>query len=233
MKKAFWIYLSCWILSLALFNVIVFVTPSQFNGLSKYDTLFWISYAIITLFYIIVFLCAYLTFMAKSLKKIFYNVALIKVSITALASVFVISCICMSIIPIPEWIGIILCSIAVVANIILIAKTLLATEAISAIDNKIEVQTHYIRNLTAKAQILMSESRAESLKEILNKVYEAIRFSDPISSENLRDVENQISDAFDNFEKAVLSNEENLAKEISENLLSLLTKRNILCKASK
>ena len=49
MKKNFKLYAICWAILLALFNVIVFVSPAEAMGLSKFGGAFWAGYLFITL----------------------------------------------------------------------------------------------------------------------------------------------------------------------------------------
>ena len=78
MKKTFNYYSICWLISLAVFNVISFVTPNEIAGISKFTGAFWVGYIFITLAFIGQLGCAYNAFKAENLKKLFasQNVAL-------------------------------------------------------------------------------------------------------------------------------------------------------------
>ena len=80
MKKTFNYYSICWLISLAVFNVIAFVTPNEIAGISKFTGAFWVGYIFITLAFIGQLGCAYNAFKAENLKKLFYNIPLISVS---------------------------------------------------------------------------------------------------------------------------------------------------------
>ena len=77
MKKTFNYYSICWLISLAVFNVIAFVTPNEIAGISKFTGAFWVGYIFITLAFIGQLGCAYNAFKAENLKKLFYNIPLI------------------------------------------------------------------------------------------------------------------------------------------------------------
>ena len=49
MKKTFGFFAIIWALFLALFNVIVFVTPNEAGGMTKFGGAFWVGYIFITI----------------------------------------------------------------------------------------------------------------------------------------------------------------------------------------
>ena len=103
----------------------------------------------------------------------------------------------------------------------------------SKIDNEIETKTFAIRELTAKAEYLMEKTDSIEIKEICQKVYESLRYSDTMSKNNLKEINEQIQREFASFEDAVNNDDTELAKNISKQLISLIEKRNIQCKMKK
>lgn len=233
MKKTFNIYTLGWLAVLGLFNVITFVTPNEINGVSKFDTLFWIAYACITVCFIAQLVCTYFISKTNSLQKTFYNITLIRVSIIALIAMLIVGGLCMAIIQIPEWIGIIACCVVLTINIIAYAKASVAVDVISSIDQKIKVKTLFIKMLMADAQALMSKAQSEEMSKLTRNVYEAIRYSDPMSDSALSSVEEKISTQFERFSKSVSSNDLTTAQTCCNELLSSITERNTKCKILK
>lgn len=103
----------------------------------------------------------------------------------------------------------------------------------SKIDNEIEIKAFAIRELTAKAEYLMEKTDSIEIKEICQKVYESLRYSDTMSKNNLKEINEQIQREFASFEDAVNNDDTELAKNISKQLISLIEKRNIQCKMTK
>lgn len=103
----------------------------------------------------------------------------------------------------------------------------------SKIDNEIETKTFAIKELTAKAEYLMKKTDSIEIKEICEKVYESLRYSDTMSKNNLKEINEQIQREFASFEDAVNNDDTELAKNISKQLISLIEKRNIKCKMTK
>ena len=101
------------------------------------------------------------------------------------------------------------------------------------IDEKIKVQTFFIKSLTVDAEHLMNTSKTTELKALAKKVYEAIRYSDPMSNAVLVEVEEKIQNGFSDFENAVNGEDFELASSTADELLSLIDIRNKKCKLLK
>jgi hypothetical protein len=112
-------------------------------------------------------------------------------------------------------------------------KAEVAGDVVGAIDNKIKAQTFFIKNLTVDAQNLLARANTPETKAVVNKVYEAIRYSDPMSNENLDDIESRIGYEFKTFEMAVKNGDVAIINSQSEELLILINNRNNKCKALK
>lgn len=233
MKKTFNYYGICWLIALGVFNVIAFVTPNEIAGVSKFNGAFWAGYIFITIAFVGQLGCAYKAFKAENLKKMFYNIPLISVSYTGLIAMLVVGTVCMVVPFIPYWVGIIACLLVLAFSAISVIKATVASDVVSEIDEKIKVQTQFIKLLTADAEHLMTSSKTAQLKAEAKKVYETIRYSDPMSNEALADIEGQIQSEFSFFTQAIKSEDLELAKSASAGLIDLIDSRNKKCKVLK
>ena len=231
MKKRFGIYAIIWAVLLALFNVIAFVSPGWI-WFEKYDAAFWIGYAFISGTFFGQLACAWFALKEERASKLFYKISLVSTSYTGLTVTFVIGGLCMLISPLPNWICILVCSIVLVANILAVIKAVAAIDEVQKIDNKVKVQTNFIKPLTIDAEALISKAKNESVKVECKKVYEAIRYSDPMSNNALASIESEIAKVFIKFADAVVSDSE-LAISISTELLDLIDVRNKKCRLFK
>ncbi len=233
MKKTFSYYGICWLIALVVFNVITFVTPSEIAGISKFTGAFWSGYIFITLAFIGQLGCSYQAFKAENLKKLFYNIPLISISYTGLVVMLIVGTVCMTVTSIPYWVGIIVCLLVLAFSAVSIIKATVAADAVSKIDEKIKVQTQFIKLLAADAEHLMVSSKTAELKTEAKKVYEAIRYSDPMSSDALSDIEGQIQREFASFSQAITSEDLELSKSVADGMLNLIDSRNKKCRALK
>ena len=232
MKQRFNKYLVVWAVLLVLFNVIAFVSPG-WSGYEKYTASFWIGYVFITLMFIGQLACAHIAFKADNAQKLFYNLSLITTSYTGLIVSFVVGGLCMLISPLPYWVGVIACAIVLAVNAISVVKAQSAVEEVARVDQKIKVQTFFIKSLTVDADTLMASAKSDTVKANCKKVYEAIRYSDPMSNDALASVESAITLKFTAFSDAVKADDAETAKTVADELLILIGDRNKKCKLLK
>ena len=218
MKKRFNLYIIAWAVLLALFNVIAFVSVG-WAGQEKYTSSFWIGYVFITVMFIGQLICSYMAFKADSAKKLFYNISLIRTSYIGLIVSFIVGGLCMLISPLPYWVGVIVCAIVLVVNVLSIVKATVAIDEIERIDTKVKTQTFFIKSLTVDADTLMASAKSEAVKAECRKAYEAIRYSDPMSHDALSSIESQITVKFEELSKAVKSDNANKATEMANEII--------------
>ena len=232
MKKGIKFYLPCWAIALAVFNVITFAVPNTVN-VNKFTLAFWISYAFITLMFIAQLVCSIVFFKQDNNDKKFLNIPIISLSYTALIVSIIVGAVAMVVPFIPYWVGIILDVLIVAFYAIAIISSKAAADTIENIDKKVKTQTFFIKSLTVDAESLLNQSKSDETKAIAKKVYEAIRYSDPMSNEALSPVEAQITIKFNEFLNAVIEDNKPLAETLGNELIILVNDRNKKCKILK
>lgn len=233
MKTAIKFYSAIWATTLALFNVITFVTPHEIDGQSKFTPLFFVAYGLITLFFIAQLVITIMATRANKLTLLFYNISLVQVSFVALGVMLVVGGICMAFPHMLLWVGVIACFVALAVNIVAYAKVAIPVAIISEVDEKVKRQTNYIRMLSADADALASSARGKAYESEVKQVYEAIRYSDPMSIPELEALEEKIANQFELFKNAVKTGESDNVYSLKEGLLSLIAERNAKVKALK
>ena len=169
MKKTFTFYAIIWILLLAVFNVICFVTPNEMFGFEKIDSTFWVAYAFITAAFVGQLVCAYIAFKAENLKKLFYNLPLISVSYTGLIVMLVVGAATMLIPYVPNWVGSIVCFIVLAFTAIAVVKAKGVSDVVSKIDEKVKVNTAFIKKQAVLPKSVVSHIRKLKHKLMNNK----------------------------------------------------------------
>lgn len=232
MKKTFRNYLIIWAVLLALFNVIAFVSVG-WAGIEKYSPSFWIGYIFITLAFIGQLACAYYALKEDDIKKTFYNISLITTSYSGLIVSFIVGGLCMLISPLPYWIAVILCAVVLAFSVMAVIKASAAVEIVNDVDKKVKESTLFIKSLTVDAESLLSRAKNEEVKAACKKVYEAARYSDPMSNTALASVEEQISAQMEALTAAVSANDEEKILSLAGEIVALIEDRNRKCKALK
>ena len=101
------------------------------------------------------------------------------------------------------------------------------------IDQKVKTQTFFIRSLTADAESLISRAANEEVKTACKKVYEAVRYSDPMSSDALAAIESQITLKFAALSEAASAGDAEKTKVLADEMIILVGDRNNKCKLLK
>lgn len=232
MKKGIKFYAPCWAIVLIVFNVITFSVPITVN-VNKFTPSFWIGYAFIILMFIAQLACSILFFKQDSKEKKFLNVPVISLSYMALLVSIIVGAVAMAVPFIPYWVGIILDVLIVAFYAIAIISSKAAADTIENIDKKVKAQTFFIKSLTVDAESLLPRAKSDETKAIAKKVYEAIRYSGPMSNEALSPVESQITIKFNEFSNALIEDNKPLAESIGNELIILVNDRNKKCRLSK
>lgn len=218
-------YIGFWVILFLVFQAIAFIAPGWSN-IEKYTSSFWIGYAFITISFVGQLICTLNALKEDNLTKLFYKIPLIRISYIGLIVSFVFGGACMLISPLPYWIGAIVAVIVLAVNALSVVKASAAADIVAEIDEKVRKQTFFIRNLIVEAETLMAKTNESESKALCKKVYEALRYSDPMSSDALDEIEGKIGAQF-----AVFS--DTLSSDTAKDLLLLIGERNRKCKLLK
>ncbi|MBQ3015839.1 MAG: hypothetical protein IJD79_03560 [Clostridia bacterium] len=220
-----------WILLLGLFNLITFLIPAL-PDTEKYNASFWIGYSFITAALIGQFICAWFVLNAADVKKTFYNLPLVYVSYAGLVSTFAVGLVCMAVPAIPSWLAAILSSVILAVNVFALLNAKLASAHVEGVDRKIENVTSFIYKMREESEALLVRAD-DGAKAACVKVRDAFKFSDPVSSEALCDIEKDICEHFEAMKNAIDEDKTDAALAESEELLALIAERGSKCKNTK
>ena len=228
MKKRIGFYVAAWAVLLAAFNVIAFLQLDTVEY-AMYTSSFWIGYSFVTVAFLGQLACALIAFRADSARKMFYNLSLILTSYTGLMLSFVVGIICMIVALLPYWVAAAACTVILAMNVVSVIKANVAITEVERLDKKIKADTFFIKSLTVDADTLMAKAKSDEVRAECKKVYEAIRFSDPMSSSALASAESQITVKFSEFSEAVNADNAESASDIAKELTILIGDRNKKC----
>lgn len=230
MKKAFKCYFLAWLVLLVLFNALAYFGLA---GEAKYTVSFWIGYVFITLSLAGQLVCAYFALREGDVKKTFYNVSLVTTSYTGLILSVILGGLCMLVSTLPYWLEAILCISVLLLNVIAVVKASVVADIVEGVDQKIEMQTAFIKSLASSVEGLIARAKSEPVKKECKRIYEAVCYSDPMSSEELAPIEGELTAKFSEFSDAVDADNFEIVSEIANELLILLGDWNKKCKLLK
>ena len=109
----------------------------------------------------------------------------------------------------------------------------LTKETINDVHTKVSDKTRFIKLLHADAELLVEKCSDPDTKEEFRKLAEAIRYSDPMSSEALQELEGELSHTLSECDRNITAQDFTAAKELCIKAKLLLAVRNKMCKALK
>ena len=83
------------------------------------------------------------------------------------------------------------------------------------------------------AEHLINKASSEEIKQICERVSESFRFSNTMSDNSAREINEQIQREFSSFENAVNESDLEMAENTSKELITLINKRNLQSKLNK
>ena len=174
-------------IAFALFNVLAFVIPTE-----KTAT-FWIAYAFsVVAFGLQIGIWKFAFKGADTLKSKFLGIPLISVGARYLAVQVIAFAVFMAFPLLPTWIPVVICSVILGISAICLIGTETGREEINRVEEKVEKKVFYIKSLQVDVELLAESESDPEIKTELIKLAAKIRFSDPMSSEALSDIEEAI-----------------------------------------
>lgn len=204
---------------------------------AKYDAAFYIGLVIALLGFALALVAVLKLNLDESKEKNFLRLTVLRLSYTISVMSVILAAAYMFVLPrfvtTPVWLGGVFSVLIVAFGVIALIKTNTATELVEKVGKEVKEKTFFIKSLTVDADVLVSKAQSEETKTVAKKVYEAVRYSDPMSNDRLAGVETRIENLFFEFKSAVSSNNTAMAKQIGTELLETIEERNKKCKMLK
>ena len=127
----------------------------------------------------------------------------------------------------PVWSAIVVCSVIAGISAVCMISADAGRDEIERVEAKVQKKVFYIRELQADIELLADNETNADVKTALTQLAEKIRFSDPMSNEQLADLEDKISTKTEELKTT------SSQLEIITELNSLLDDRNKKCKILK
>ena len=216
-------------LALAIFSVVAFVIPFS------HTTVFWIGYgfgALAILFQLYIFNIAHTA--NGDARSRFYGFPIVRIGICYLAAQLVASVIEMALAKLlPVW-------VPVLVNVVMLALALVGCITVDAMRDEIDRQDGQLKKNVSNMRELQSLSAAlvgqcsdESLKQTLQKLADEFRYSDPVSSEKTREIEEDMKSQLGDIQQALVEGDSDGARSLCGKLMGSLKERNRICSVSK
>ena len=234
MKKTFKYFALIWLVSLVIFNAVTFIVPAEIAGINSFEQpTFWVAYAFICVALIGQLVSTLLVCSKDTLEKVFLNIPVLKLGYSAMAISVLIGLVFMVVPVIQAWIGALVCIIIMAMYIIACVKSMAAANIVSGKTESVKSQTAFIKMAVIEAENLMTRAKTAEIRAEIKKVYEALRYSDYVSTSELVKIEVHIEDHLAQLKIAVENEDLEMVQTETNELLLLIKERNSKCKATK
>ena len=129
----------------------------------------------------------------------------------------------------PAWAAVLVYAIALGAAVIGLISAETVVEEIRIQDSKLKKDVALMRTLQSKVHQMTMQSEDASIKALA----EEFRYSDPVSSAALAEIEAKLTAAVDELQSAIDSGDRDTVKQQIRKASGILSERNRLCKINK
>ena len=216
---------------LVVYNVIVFAVPFPKNAVFFVSWLFTLAAigmqvdVVRTAFY-----------RGEGVKSKFYGWPIARFGVMYLAVQLALGLVFMALgftLAVPVWLPLVLYIILLgVLAVGLIASDAMRDEIVRQ-DTALKRDVTCMRTLQSKAASMIQLAHDEQTRKLLEKFAEELRFSDPVSSASLRDIEADLTACVDELHQALTDGDEASIPLLERKAVSVLMERNRLCKLNK
>lgn len=216
----------------ALFTVISFAVPFTHNAV------FWLSY-VFGLVAVGVQLYSYpkaFDFEGRDVRSKFYGFPLARLTTVYLIAQLVLSLIFMILARytgVRAWIPVVLYALLLGVFAIGFIAADSVKEEVERQDTVHKARVDTMRALQSKSVFIAGQCEDSETRMALNKLAESFRYSDPVSSDALREIEAGLNALVDELQNAVLDKDNAAAQVLCRKAEAMLADRNRMCRLNK
>ena len=219
---------------IAVYAILLFVYAVLFVAIPfNKNTASWLSFAFtVVAIMSSLFICGFAFFKKQTLVSKIYGFPIFKLGILYASVQFIagiIICVISAFVPVWSWIPVVIFVLlsGIVAIGIIAADN--SRDFIEETDENTKNETLFIKSLTVDAEVLISQAENDVIKAECERVFEAIRYSDPVSKEELSSCESEIEEKFSEFTKATKENSPEEVKKLADEVILFVEKINKKC----
>jgi hypothetical protein len=170
----------------------------------------------------------------KSVKSKFYGFPIARIGVMYLVTQVVLSFLFMGLSAVvPAWVAVLLFVILLAVAAIGFIAADAVREEIEKQDVKLKKDTATMQNLISQAKSLVGLCENVAMTEAVQELSNSFRYSDPVSSPALKDIEQELTVALEELQRAVVSGDVEGTLSLCKRTENTLAERNRLCKLGK
>lgn len=210
---------------LVLYILIAFLIPFV------HTVTFWVSFVFTLIAFGVVAASIYIAFVKKpDAKSRFYGFPIAKIAVIYGAVQLVAGLVLMALAAIvPAWIAVLVYTVALGAAVIGLVSAEAVVSEIHLQDAKLKNNVARMRSLQSKINQIAAQSEDKGIKALA----EEFRYSDPVSSDALAEIERDLVAVVDELQAAVVDGDGEATDKLCRKAAATLAERNRLCKLNK
>lgn len=130
---------------------------------------------------------------------------------------------------IPTWLAVLVYAAMLGAAVIGLMGAETVVDTIQSQDQKLKQDVRFMRELQSKVNQMAAQCSLPEVKQFC----ENVRYSDPVSSEALAEIDLDLSAAVDNLQSAIVDGDNIAIRQLAQKADNILSERNRLCKLNK
>lgn len=225
MKKDFVRSALCLGVLLMLYILLAFLIPFVKTAV------FWISFVFTLVAFAVTGWALYTAFLKKpDARSRFYGFPIARIGIIYGGGQLVAGLLFMALGKwIPAWLAVLVYAAMLGATVIGLVSADAVVETIHTQDQKLKKNVAFMRSLQSKANQMAAQCHLPEVQQFC----ENVRYSDPVSSEALAEIEGNLSAAVDDLQAAIVEGNNGRICQLAQKVNNLLCERNRLCKLNK
>jgi len=214
---------------LVLYILIAFLIPFV------HTALFWVSFAFTLIAFCVVAAAFYIAFLQNpDAKSKFYGFPIAKIGAIYGLVQLIAGILFMALAAyVPVWLAVLVYAIALGAAVIGLISAEAVVEEIRVQDVKLKKDVTLMRGLQSKVNQMAAQCDNPDAAAAIKQFAEEMRYSDPVSSEALAEIEADLAAAVDELQSAIVDGDSNAVKQLCRKASAVLAERNRLCKLNK
>lgn len=225
MKKDFVRSALCLGVLLMLYILLAFLIPFVKTAV------FWFSFASTLIAFGVTAYALYTAFLKKpDARSCFYGFPIARIGVLYCGIQLAVGLLFMALGKwIPAWLAVLVYAAMLGAAVIGLVSADAVVETIHTQDRKLKKDVAFMRSLQSKANQMAAQCHLPEVQQFC----ENVRYSDPVSSEALAEIEGALSAVADDLQAAIVEGNNGRTCQLAQKADNLLCERNRLCKLNK
>jgi len=214
---------------LVLYFLVAFLIPFV------HTAVFWVSFVFTLIAFGVVGASFYIAFIKNpDAKSRFYGFPIAKIGAIYGLVQLIASLVFMALAAwVPVWVTVLVYAIALGAAVIGLISAEAVVSEIKVQDVKLKKDVTLMRSLQSKVNQMASQCDNPDAAAAVKQFAEEMRYSDPVSSEALSEIEADLSAVVDELQAAIVEVDSAATKQLCRKASAVLAERNRLCKLNK